>query len=96
MWTDQGRDDNQEWSRAEYTAFIRANHPDVGGDREVFQAGLAEFRAARRGAARPREADEQPDRFDAPVSVVARLPLGRRVRTRVGRWYRRRKRTRVV
>jgi hypothetical protein len=40
------------WTRAEYVAFVRAHHPDVGGDRSVFLAGMAEFRAARRGVAR--------------------------------------------
>lgn len=48
-------------TRAEIRAFIRANHPDVGGDPEVFAAGLARLRA-------------RPDdpRFDAPVVVEVR------------------------
>jgi hypothetical protein len=45
--------------RAAFRAFVRAHHPDVGGDPAVFAAGLARFRA--------------PDtRHDAPVTFVAR------------------------
>ena len=29
-----------------YRAFVKANHPDVGGDRDLFEQGLAELRAA--------------------------------------------------
>lgn len=48
-------------TRRAIRAFARAHHPDVGGDPEVFAAGLAELRA---GATR--------DRYDAPVVVVHR------------------------
>ncbi|MER7016289.1 hypothetical protein ABT324_33075 [Saccharopolyspora sp. NPDC000359] len=46
-------------TRRAVRAFARAHHPDVGGDPEVFAAGLAALRAG-------------PDRFDAPVVVVHR------------------------
>ncbi|GAA4828914.1 hypothetical protein GCM10023201_15370 [Actinomycetospora corticicola] len=32
---------------AEFRAFVRRHHPDVGGDPEVFRRGLAAFRAGR-------------------------------------------------
>ncbi|WP_245761089.1 hypothetical protein [Saccharopolyspora shandongensis] len=48
-------------TRAAIRAFVRANHPDVGGDPEVFAAGLAELRCHR-----PR------DRYDAPIVVMHR------------------------
>jgi hypothetical protein len=49
--------------RAAFRAFVRAHHPDVGGDPEVFVAGLAELRARR---------VPTPDRYDAPIVVVHR------------------------
>lgn len=33
-----------ESQRHAYREFIRTHHPDIGGDPEVFAAGLAEFR----------------------------------------------------
>lgn len=33
-------------NRAEFAAWVRANHPDVGGDPVTFAAGLARRRAA--------------------------------------------------
>jgi hypothetical protein len=30
--------------RAAFRAFVRAHHPDLGGDPEVFRAGLAAYR----------------------------------------------------
>lgn len=48
-------------TRAEIRAFVRANHPDVGGDPEAFTAGLARLRD---------RADDP--RFDAPIVVEAR------------------------
>ncbi|MFC7344302.1 hypothetical protein [Saccharopolyspora griseoalba] len=47
-------------TRAEIRAFVRANHPDVGGDPEVFAAGLARLRAG---------APQEDPRFDAPIVV---------------------------
>ncbi|MFR9729306.1 hypothetical protein ACL03H_08760 [Saccharopolyspora sp. MS10] len=82
-------------ARARLRAFVRAHHPDVGGDPEAFAAGLAELRA-RRDAARssPGPRPNRPrDRYDAPVVVVAG-GFGRVVR-RVRAWGRRKLRTRV-
>lgn len=51
--------------RAAFRAFVRANHPDVGGDPAEFAAGLARFR--------------RPDaRHDAPVTFVAHRRSSRR------------------
>jgi hypothetical protein len=90
----------QPWTRTEFVAFVRTHHPDRGGDRSVFQTGLAEFRAARRGAARDPvdgagSAAADDDRFDGPVIVVARQPAARRLLARAARWRDRRHRTRV-
>lgn len=67
--------------RAARRAFIRAHHPDVGGDPEEFAAGLAEL--DRRPAG--------PDRFDAPVVVVVRPRGLRGVLHRIVRWRARRR-----
>ncbi|SDF85457.1 hypothetical protein [Klenkia brasiliensis] len=48
--------------RAAERAFVRAHHPDVGGDPQVFAAGLAALRAGRH----PRPAE-----VTAEVTVVA-------------------------
>ncbi|MET8850525.1 hypothetical protein [Amycolatopsis sp. NPDC004625] len=45
--------------RAAFRAFVRAHHPDAGGDPAEFAAGLARLR-------------EPPSRFDAPVRFVTR------------------------
>jgi hypothetical protein len=73
--------------RAAYRAFVRENHPDRGGDAEVFVAGLARFR----------EGSEPPlddPRFDAPVEIVTPLPAPLRVAValiRTLRWHRTRR-----
>ncbi|UKD56247.1 hypothetical protein L3Q65_05885 [Amycolatopsis sp. FU40] len=44
-------DERTEWSEADkaaYRRFVRTHHPDVGGDPDVFAAGLREFRRGRR------------------------------------------------
>jgi hypothetical protein len=70
-----------EEERAAYRAFVRENHPDHGGDPEVFVAGLARFR----------EAEPDDPRFDAPVEVVRPLPFPVRVGVALIRtWHRRR------
>lgn len=86
-------------ARRRYRAFIRAHHPDAGGDPEVFAAGLARLRArlgaGQRPGGRGTRERERPDRFDAPVVVVrGSRGLGGVVR-RVRSWYRRKRRTRV-
>ncbi|WP_190824107.1 hypothetical protein [Saccharopolyspora pogona] len=68
-------------SRAAIRAFVRANHPDVGGDPEAFVAGLAELRDRR-----PR------DRYDAPVVVVHRPRGIQGLVRRMRAWWERRRR----
>ncbi|GAA0895370.1 hypothetical protein [Pseudonocardia zijingensis] len=73
-----------EQERAAYRAFVRENHPDRGGDPEVFAAGIERFRRA------SEEPDEDP-RYDAPVEVVRPLPFPVRVGVALIRtWHRRR------
>lgn len=57
------RQPRRQLDRAAYRAYVRANHPDVGGDPDEFAAGLAEFDR------------EQPEPADAPIVVVHR-PAG--------------------
>ncbi|SDN79447.1 hypothetical protein SAMN05660199_00697 [Klenkia soli] len=64
--------------RAAERAFVRAHHPDVGGDPVAFAAGLAALRAGRTPASAP------------PVTVVAT----RRLRTAPVRLLRRWRRAR--
>ncbi len=61
-----GRDPGDAAGRAAFRAFVRAHHPDVGGDPAEFAAGLARFRAA------PATGSEVDSRYDAPVSFAAR------------------------
>jgi hypothetical protein len=63
-----GRDTGDAAGRAAFRAFVRAHHPDVGGDPAEFAAGLARFRAESAASARVSEVDS---RYDAPVSFVA-------------------------
>ncbi|MEJ2870551.1 hypothetical protein WCD74_22485 [Actinomycetospora sp. OC33-EN08] len=59
---------------AEFRAFVRRHHPDVGGDPETFRRGLEAFRAGRAPAPGPSPswhvADDDP-RLDAPVVAVS-------------------------
>ena len=70
-------------SRAALRAFVRAHHPDVGGDPEAFRAGLEALRAATARTARGVPGDDDP-RLDAPVVAVS----DRRI-ARLGRFGRR-------
>ncbi len=74
--------------RAAYRAFVRENHPDRGGDPEVFVAGLARFRE-------PEPPVDDP-RFDAPVEVVQPLPFPVRVGVALIRTWHRRRNHRVL
>ncbi|RZS43638.1 hypothetical protein EV193_102619 [Herbihabitans rhizosphaerae] len=70
--------------RAAYRAFVKAHHPDRGGDPDAFVAGIQELKAS------------PPPTTDPPV-VVVRRPRGvRRIAVQVNKWWRRRRRTRVV
>jgi hypothetical protein len=72
----RGYDDDRA-SRAAFRAFVRANHPDVGGDPDVFARGLAEFGRSRGDADRERSGEDSASapldqtRFDGPVTFVA-------------------------
>lgn len=57
--------------RAAFRAFVRAHHPDVGGDPAVFRAGLAAF-ATLAGPSRGTPGHVNPDdpRLDAPITAV--------------------------
>jgi hypothetical protein len=72
------------FDRARLRAFVRAHHPDVGGDPVAFREGLAALRATGRGLG---PAPDDP-RLDAPIvgvsgSRVARIGrLGRRLARR--------------
>ncbi|WP_308282799.1 hypothetical protein [Pseudonocardia nigra] len=77
--------------RAAYRAFVRENHPDRGGDPDVFVAGLARFRSlAEANADHPDDA-----RYDAPVEVVPPMSLPVRVGVALIRTWHRRRRRRV-
>jgi hypothetical protein len=78
-----------EEERAAYRAFVRENHPDRGGDPEVFVAGLERFREAQP------DPDDDP-RFDAPVEVVRPLPFPVRVGVALIRTWHRRRNQRVL
>ena len=82
-----GRDADDAEGRAAFRAFVRAHHPDVGGDPAEFAAGLARFRAA--GSAPESEVDS---RYDAPVSFV---PHRRGIAAVLARFRRRRRPPRV-
>ena len=81
--------------RAEFRAFVRRHHPDVGGDPETFRRGLARFRAlgivapAGPGAATDHRewwpADDDP-RLDAPITAVSGDPLHRLGRAGLRAW----------
>lgn len=75
-----------EQERAAYRAFVRAHHPDRGGDPDEFVAGLARLRA---GA--PDSGDAARDTQDPPVDA-ADLPFPLRVAVAVVRTVRRQRR----
>lgn len=91
-----------ERERAEFRAFVKANHPDRGGDPEAFVTGLARFHAAGTPISGNRServspvpsasgADGPGDaRFDVPVEVVTPPPLPVRVAVALIRTFRRR------
>ncbi len=68
-------------ARARYRRFVKEHHPDVGGDPEVFAAGIAHLKSEQlrtaRGKARGPDA-----RYDAPIVVLSdwQLMLARLLR----------------
>lgn len=74
--------------RAAFREFVRTHHPDRGGDPEVFMAGLARFSTRT-------EPPAPAARYDAPIEVVASLPVPVRVAValiRTLRWHRHQRR----
>ncbi len=57
-------------ARARYRRFVKEHHPDVGGDPEVFAAGIDHFRSEQLRAAR-RKARDPDARYDAPIVVLS-------------------------
>ncbi len=66
--------------RAAERAFVRAHHPDVGGDPEVFVAGLAALRAGGTTGAVP--VTVVATRRAAPARLLRRLRRARRAAQR--------------
>jgi hypothetical protein len=54
--------------RAAFRAFVRAHHPDIGGDPETFRAGLAAF--GLRPGEQPGVVPADDPRLDAPITAV--------------------------
>ena len=70
--------------RAAFRAFVRRNHPDVGGDPEVFRRGLEAFRATRADASMVLDPSKgwtsvavDDPRLDGPITAVPGDPLHR-------------------
>ncbi|WIX97766.1 hypothetical protein QRX60_27150 [Amycolatopsis mongoliensis] len=82
--TGRGTDDPE--GKAAFREFVRAHHPDVGGDPAEFAEGLARFRARE-----PAES-EVDSRYDAPVSFVVNR---RGIAAVLARWRRHRRPPRV-
>ncbi|SDE60376.1 hypothetical protein [Pseudonocardia oroxyli] len=72
-------------------AFVKAHHPDRGGDPEAFVAGLAALRAR----VEPADAPPPDPRFDRPVEFVTTPPLPVRIVIAAIRTARRRARSRL-
>lgn len=83
-----------EEERSAFRAFVRAHHPDRGGDPDVFVAGLARFGTSAATPADPGGRTED-DRYDRPVEVVGPLPFPVRVGVAVIRTWHRHRRRRV-
>ncbi|GHE09206.1 hypothetical protein [Klenkia taihuensis] len=69
--------------RAAERAFVRAHHPDVGGDPAVFVAGLAALRAG--ATATPGPVTVVATRRTAPARLLRRLRRARRAAQRSSR-----------
>ncbi|WP_232376121.1 hypothetical protein [Amycolatopsis aidingensis] len=83
-------------SRAAFRAFVRENHPDVGGDPHVFAEGLDRFRRDRpenrQGGPDRQDQPEDDSRYDAPVVFVSTPGGVAGLTNRVKRWRGRRRR----
>ncbi|SFE06471.1 hypothetical protein SAMN04487819_107160 [Actinopolyspora alba] len=87
----RGTPDDAREARVRLREFVRANHPDVGGDPEVFAAGVAELQSARDGVRSPSETPNTlpGERGDGPVVLVRRHGL-RGLLARIREWRARR------
>lgn len=87
VMTVAGGDDPDDAIRLEIRAFVRAQHPDVGGDPDTFAAGLAKLRERLSDpeAAGTAASDATPG---VVVSGAAKHPVG--PLARVHEWRRRR------
>ncbi|WIV56635.1 hypothetical protein [Amycolatopsis nalaikhensis] len=74
-----GRGEGDAAGRAAFRAFVRAHHPDVGGDPAEFAAGLARFRESEVDDARPNVAFGASDAPKAAfgASDATKAALGR-------------------
>lgn len=63
--------------RAARRAFVRAHHPDVGGDPEAFRAGLATFGAPTRASSGGVGPAADDPRLDAPITAVRSVTIHR-------------------
>lgn len=90
-----GRPGRGDPDRADYLAFVRDHHPDLGHDPVAFVEGLARFGAGRQED--PQDDRPDQDRFDAPVTAVTRRRGVRALPGHLRRWReRRRRRFRVL
>ncbi|GAA1944981.1 hypothetical protein [Amycolatopsis minnesotensis] len=78
-------EDEARAARAAFRAYVRANHPDVGGDPDEFAEWLAASRAERDAARNADGPEEDDSRYDAPISFVTSPRF-------TTRWRRRKKR----
>jgi len=83
-------------SHAEFRAFVRNHHPDVGGDPDVFITGVAHYRSSTvdsdRGSASPTnetgftETGFTKTKFEVPVSFVVNPSGLKAITQKVKRW----------
>jgi hypothetical protein len=71
--------------RRDFRAWVRAHHPDAGGDPDSFMAGLEAWRKRHAPAVRP-----------APARADVTVFRTRHGMWRLARWWRRHRRTRRV
>ncbi len=80
---DRPRPERPPRTPSEFRAFVRRHHPDVGGDPEVFAAGVAAWRAGSAPAAAPTVVFYRKQTLLAQLlqTLLAHVPIRRRSRT---------------
>lgn len=80
---DRPRTERPPRTPSEFRAFVRRHHPDVGGDPEVFAAGVAAWRAGSAPTAAPTLVFYSKQTLLAQLlqTLLAHLPVRRRSRT---------------